>query len=581
MRKRTLGFVAVGAAASLFLSACGAATESGDNEGGFDLGSTEVVNPSEEQGGTLRYAMAADFDSTDPGDTYYAFSWNFSRYFARTLLDFSPEPGEAGNELVTDLAVDLPEPNDDFTEWTIEIQDGLTYEDGTEIVAEHIKYAIARSNFGGGTLSHGPDFFAQFLDQDDIDVYENGADPLEGFDSIETPDDHTLLFHLEDSFSEFPYILTQLQTAPVPPEADRGELYSENVLSSGPYKFDGSYEPGVGLNLERNEEWDPETDPIRPALPDRIEVELGVSKDEVDERLTNGELDVDLESNGVGTSMYGRLVDDESVQDNLDNPIAGSLRYVNIHAPIIDDLACRQAIMYAADRESMHRAWGGDMGGDIATSLLLPDLAGADTDLDLYPSEDGTGDLEAAEAKLEDCGEEDGFSTTIAVRDTSERDIDTAEALQESLARVGIEVDIEQYPAAQFFGQYAGSQDFVRDNEIGLSVSGWGADWPTGYGFASAITHGENIQETGNYNTAELDDPEINELWDQSLTTEDPDERADLYGQIEKLVMENAAILPAVFDRSLFYRPDDLTNVYFHPAFMGYDFMALGVDRDQ
>ncbi|GHD20236.1 ABC transporter substrate-binding protein [Nocardiopsis kunsanensis] len=581
MRKRTLGFVAVGAAASLFLSACGgAATEGGDSEAEFDQGSTEVVNPSEEQGGTLRYAMSADFDSTDPGDTYYAFSWNFSRYFARTLLSFKPEPGEGGNELTTDLAVDMPEPNDDFTEWTIQIQDGLKYEDGTEIVAEHIKYAIARSNFGGGTLAHGPDFFNQFLDQDDINVYENGDDPLQGFDSIETPDDHTLVFHLKDPFSEFPYILTQLQTAPVPPEADRGELYSENVLSSGPYKFDGEYEPGVGLNLERNEEWDAETDPIRPALPDRIEVELGVNKDEVDERLTNGELDVDLESNGVGTSMYGRLVDDESAQANLDNPYAGSLRYVNIHTPVIDDLACRQAIMYAADRDSLHRAWGGEMGGDIATNLLLPDLAGADTEMDLYPSEDNTGDLEAAEAKLEECGDEDGFSTTIAVRDTSERDIDTAEALQESLGRVGIEVDIEQYPAAQFFGQYAGSQDFVRENEIGMSVSGWGADWPTGYGFASAITHGENIQETGNYNTAELDDPEINELWDRSLTTEDPDERAEIYGQIDQLVMENAAILPVVFDRSLYYRPDDLTNVYFHSAFMGYDFMALGVERD-
>ena len=581
MRKRTLGFVAAGAAASLLLSACGgAATGGGDNEAEFDQGSTEVVNPSEEQGGTLRYAMAADFDSTDPGDTYYAFSWNFSRYFARTLLDFKPEPGEGGNELTTDLAVDLPEPNDDFTEWTIQIQDGLKYEDGTEIVAEHIKYAIARSNFGGGTLSHGPDFFNQFLDQDDINVYENGDDPLQGFDSIETPDDHTLVFHLKDPFSEFPYILTQLQTAPVPPEADRGELYSENVLSSGPYKFDGSYEPGVGLNLERNEEWDPDSDPIRPALPDRVEVELGVNKDEVDERLTNGEIDVDLESNGVGTSMYGRLVDDESAQANLDNPYAGSLRYVNLHTPTIDDLACRQAIMYAADRDGLHRAWGGEMGGDIATSLLLPDLAGADPDLDLYPSEDNTGDLEAAEDKLEECGQEDGFSTTIAVRDTSERDIDTAESLQESLGRVGIELEIEQYPAAQFFGQYAGSQDFVRENDIGMSVSGWGADWPTGYGFASAITHGENIQETGNYNTAELDDPEINELWDRTLTTEDPDERAEIYGEIEQLVMENAVILPAVFDRSLYYRPDHLTNAYFHPAFMGYDFMALGVEQD-
>lgn len=580
MRKRTLGFVAFGATASLFLSACGgAATGGDDSEGTFDLGSTEIVNPSEETGGTLKYASEADFDSADPGDTYYGWSWNFQRYYARTLLAFNPEPGEAATELIPDMAVDLPEPNDDFTEWTIEIQEGLKYEDGTEITAEDIKYGIARSNFNGGVFTQGPQYFAAHLDQDEHDVYE-GADPLEGFDSIETPDDHTLVFHLNESFSEFPNVLTQVQTAPVPMDADRGELYQENVVSSGPYKFDGSYEPGVQLNLERNEHWDPDTDPVRPALPDRIELEIGVGQDEIDERLVSGELDVDARGTGVGPAMHSRLLEDESEQGNLDNPYTGALRYVNIHTPIIEDVACRQAIMYAADRDSMWRAWGGEPGGDIATNLLPPAIPGANNESDLYPSEDDNGDLEAAETKLEECGEEDGFSTTIAVRAESETDVLTAEALQESLARVDIDVNIEQFPTADFFGQYAGSQDYVRENDIGLSVSGWGPDWPTGFGFANKITHGDAIMETGNFNTAELDDPEVNDLWGQALGTEDPDERADIYERIDTLVMENAVILPVVFDKSLLYRNDDLTNVYYQPAYMMYDFMPLGVDRD-
>ncbi|WP_285735211.1 ABC transporter substrate-binding protein [Nocardiopsis sp. ATB16-24] len=581
MRKRTLGFVALGAAASIFLSACGGGDTGGESASGntFDQGSTEVVNPSDKTGGTLRYALASDFDSTDPANTYYAFNWNFSRYYARTLLAFNPVPGEGATELVPDMAEALPEPNDDFTEWTIKIKEGLKYEDGTEITAEDIKYGIARSNFNGGVFTEGPQYFSAHLDQDDHNVYE-GSDPLEGFDSIETPDDYTLVFHLKDSFSEFPNVLVQPQTAPVPVEADRGELYQEHVLSSGPYKFDGEYEPGVKLHLERNEHWDPETDPIRPALPDRIEVEIGVNQDEIDERLVNGELDVDLAGTGVGPSMFARLVDDESVQGNLDNPYSGALRYVNIHTPVIEDVACRQAIMYAANRDSMWRAWGGDTGGDIATNLLPPTIPGADPESDLYPSEDNTGDLEAAKEKLEKCGEADGFSTNIAVRAEREKDVQTAEALQESLARVGIKVDIKTFPSADFFGQYAGSQDYVRENDIGLSVSGWGPDWPTGYGFASKITHGDAIMETGNFNTAELDDPEINGLWDQALQTEDPEERAALYEQIDTLVMESAAILPVVFDKTLIYRSDELTNVYYQPSYMMYDFMTLGVDRD-
>lgn len=582
MRKRALGFVALGAAASLFLSACGGAATGGggsDSDGSFDLGSTEVVNPSDKTGGTLKYAIAGDFDSTDPANTYYAFNWNFSRYYARTLLAFNPAPGEGATELIPDMAVDLPEPNDDFTEWTVKIQEGLKYEDGTEITAEDIKYGIARANFNGGVFTEGPQYFKAHLDQDDHNVYE-GDDPLAGFDSIETPDDYTLVFHLKDSFSEFPNVLTQPQTAPVPIEADRGELYQEHVLSSGPYKFDGDYEPGVKLNLERNEHWDADTDAVRPALPDRIEVEIGVNQDEIDERLVSGELDVDLSGTGVGPAMHSRLLDDEAIQGNLDNPYTGALRYVNIHLPVIEDVACRQAIMYAADRDSMWRAWGGAEGGDIATNLLPPAIPGSDTESDLYPSADNKGDLDKAREKLEECGEGDGFKTNIAVRVEREKDVQTAEALQQALGEVGIEAEIKSFPSADFFGQYAGSQDYVRENNIGMSVSGWGPDWPTGYGFASKITHGDAIMETGNFNTSELDDPEVNGLWDEALKTEDPDERAEIYGRIDTLVMENAAILPVVFDKALMYRSDDLTNVYYTPAYMMYDFMAIGVDRD-
>ena len=41
--------------------------------------SSEVVNPSDKKGGTLKLANSGDWDSLDPGDTYYGLSWNFVR----------------------------------------------------------------------------------------------------------------------------------------------------------------------------------------------------------------------------------------------------------------------------------------------------------------------------------------------------------------------------------------------------------------------------------------------------------------------------------------------------------------------
>ncbi|MBB6171448.1 peptide/nickel transport system substrate-binding protein [Nocardiopsis mwathae] len=585
MTKRTLGFVALGAAAAMLLSACGGgATDGNGGEAAFNQGETQVVNPSDATGGTLRYAISADFDSPDPGNMYYAFAWNFSRYYARTLLTYTGEPGTEGTELQPDLAESMPEASDDGKSYTVKLKEGLKYEDGSEIVAEDVKYAIARSNFGEQALPNGPKYFKQLLDKsDDYEgPYADGDDPLKGFDGIETPDDHTLVFHLKKPFAEFDYILLQPQTAPVPAEADKGEQYQTRVLSSGPYKYDGDYRSGESLHLERNDQWDPESDPIREALPDRVEVEIGVEQNEIDQRLVNGDLDVDLAAASVGPAMKGTLLSDESKKVNVDNPETNTLRYVNVNTVVepLDDLACRQAIMFAADHDALQRAWGGAAGGEIPTQIMPKELDGSDQSIDLYPSEDRKGDLDKAREKLEECGEPDGFSTNIGARSDRPADVATAEALQSSLKRVGIDAQIKQYPSDTYTNTQAGSPDFVHENELGLTVYGWAPDWATGYGFMSKIVDGRSIQKAGNSNISELDDPEINKLFDEVVDEQDPDVRAQKYAEIDRLVMENAAILPAVFEKTVYYRPDNLTNVYYHVGYAGYDFMALGTTRE-
>jgi len=581
LSKRALGLAALGVGSALFLSACGGGGGTGGGAAGtFDQGTTEVVNASEEQGGTLRYAMASNIESTDPGNTYYGYVWNFSRYYARTLLTYSPEPGDKSTEPVPDMATEMPKVSDDGKTYTLTLRDGLAYEDGSPIVTEDIKYAIARSNYGDDALPNGPRYFKELLaDSDDYEgVNANPSDPLAGFDGIETPDEKTIVFHLKEPFADFPYVLLQPQTAPVPADADKGEQYQEQVVSSGPYKFDGKWTPGNGLTLVRNEEWNADSDPIRTALPDQITVEEGVDQNEIDQRLVNGELDVDLAGTGMGPAKKGEALSNEDDKVNIDNPENGSLRYVAVNTVVepLDDEACRQAVMYAADHDSMQRAWGGAAGGEIPNDVIPPQIAGHDPDLDLYPSKDDKGDLDKAKEKLKECGEEDGFSTNLGVRADRPTEVAAAEAVQQSLDRVGIEVEIKQFPSDTFTNTQAGSPDFVHDNELGLNIYGWIPDWPTGYGFLSYIAHGDNIKDAGNSNISELDDKEINKMLDEAVRTEDSDEQARLYSDIDRRIMETGAILPIVFEKSVLYRPDNLTNVHFSQGYSMYDYMTLG-----
>src|SRR3954470_20065997 len=123
--------VAAGAATALLLSACGggggSTTQgSGSSSSGsaFNAALTGPVNPSDTKGGTLRIANSGDWDTLDPGETYYGYSWNFARLYGRSLLTFKAAPGQASNELVPDLAEDLGKPTDNGKTWTYTIKKG-------------------------------------------------------------------------------------------------------------------------------------------------------------------------------------------------------------------------------------------------------------------------------------------------------------------------------------------------------------------------------------------------------------------------------------------------------------------------
>ena len=47
--------------------------------------------------------------------------------------------------LIPDLATDLGTPNDDYTEWTFTIRDGVKYENGQTVTAKDLAYGIDRS----------------------------------------------------------------------------------------------------------------------------------------------------------------------------------------------------------------------------------------------------------------------------------------------------------------------------------------------------------------------------------------------------------------------------------------------------
>jgi peptide/nickel transport system substrate-binding protein len=396
---------------------------------------------------------------------------------------------------------------------------------------------------------------------------------------VETPDDKTIVFHLAKPFSDFPFLLAMPDTTPVPQAKDTGAQYGSKPVSSGPYKIE-SYEPNKKITFVRNTNWDPATDPFRKALPDSIEVNLGVNADDIDQRLLAGTADIDTGQTGVSAAARTQIVSDEKLKANTDNPTTGFIRYVTIQTKVapFDNVHCRRAVHYAADKTAMQAARGGPIaGGDIGTNMLPPNIAGHDPNLDPYNTKSGKPQVDKAKEELAACGKPDGFKTVIAVRNNKPAEIKTAEALQASLKAVGIDASIEQSDAAQFFSTTIGTPSNVQKKGYGIAIAGWGADWPSAYGYLQILIDGRAIKPTGNNNYAELNDPEINALIDKSLEQTDPAEAVKIWAEINKKLMDQAVLMPMVYDKALNYRNPRLTNVYVTDAFGMVDFQALGV----
>ncbi|MGW5635119.1 ABC transporter substrate-binding protein [Streptomyces sp. NPDC003832] len=584
MRRSALAAIAAIGTVSLVLSGCSKADDNKDNgdgsnkSAGADAATKGVVNASTAKGGTVTYEYSDVPDSFDPGNTYYAYMYNLSRLYARPLMTFKPAAGDAGNELVPDLAAAPGEPSDGGKTWTYKLREGLKYEDGSPITSKDVKYAVERSNFARDVLSLGPNYFQQFLEGGEKykGPYKDKSD--KGISSIETPDDTTIVFKLNRAFQEFDYLVATPQTAPVPKAKDTGVDYVKNVVSSGSYKFE-SYDEGKQVTLVRNENWDAATDPLRKQYPDKIVVKLKVNAETIDQDVMAGTA-IDLGGGGVQAATQAKVVNSADLKANTDNTYGGRLVYMAINTKVapFDKVECRKAVQYAVDKVSVQTALGGPIRGDIATTVLPPDIPGYEKS-DAYATKDSKGDVAKAKEELKACGE-DTIKTNISARSDRPQEIDAATAIINSLKAAGIEATLKQYPSGKYFTDAAGVPKFNKKENIGLHMMQWGADWPSGYGFEQQILHGDAIGESGNTNLSQLDNADVNSMLEEAIGTEDAAKRNALYTEIDKKTMEEAALVPLSYFKVLLYRPANFTNLVSTAAFSGqYDYLNIGTTK--
>jgi len=583
-----MGVAAVGAAAALALAACGGGSSSTTGGGGgssgasgFNAAVNGVVNPSSHKGGTIVLDNSSGPDSTDAGNTYYAFNLNFTRLYATPLTTYKRCPGyTCGATVVPGLATALGTSSDGNKVWTYHLKSGVKFEDGTLVTSQDVKYAVERT-FDRTVLPNGPSYFASLLGGNAAKYpgpFKDRSKNLMGLTAITTPDPTTIVFTLKQPFADFNYVVAFPQTAPVPPGKDTGTNYQLHPLSTGPYKF-ASYQLNKQMTLVPNPQWNPSWNPQVKQLASKIIVNLNVNANDIDNRLLAGDIQVDQAGSGVQAAARARILSSNSLKANADNPLAGFMwfYYINTKVPPLNNIHCRMAIEFAANKTNLQTAYGGPVGGAIASTAIPPTVIGY-SKFDLYHalSKPG-GDTAAAKQQLSLCGHPSGFSTNVAFRSDRPREVASSSALQASLAQVGIKANLKGFTAANYYGNFAGVPNYVHSHGIGLAAGGWAPDWPNAYGWGWALYDGGSIVPAGNTNIAELNDPAVNNLFVQLEAATTQSASISISKQIDMAVMKDAVYLPGVYVKTLLYRPPSLTNVSFNAYYGMYDYGVLGM----
>jgi peptide/nickel transport system substrate-binding protein len=587
-RRRTLTLAACALATGLTLAACSSSTSGSTSSGGsssaassgnasFNAGVTGVVNPSTAKGGTLTFAYSSAPDSFDPGNTYYAYVLNFNRLYATPLVTYKSCPGACGNTLVPGTATSLGQVSSNGLVWTYHIKQGLKFEDGSPVTAQDIKYAVERT-YDRSVMANGPTYYQALLaDPKYAGPYKDKTGDLT---SVTTPDNYTIQFHLVAPFPDFDYVVAFSNTAPVPKAKDTGANYQLHPMSTGPYMFQ-SYQLNKQLTLVPNPNWTQNEDTEARQLASKIVVDLNVNAADVDNRLIAGDAQVDFQGSGVQAAARAKILSSPSLMKNADAGPGNRewFTYINTKVAPLNNLACRQAVEYAANKTDMQTAWGGPYaGGAIASTLLLPGMGGY-TSFDQYHAlSQPTGDLTAAKAALQSCGHPNGFTVGASYRSDRPKEVAAIEALQASLARVGINLQLHGYTTATYYTNFAGAPNYVHQHNLGILQGGWSPDWPDGYGMMDELVNGNTIAPTGNTNIGELNDPTINNMFAQAnnpkLTLA---QRNVIFGQIDRAAMAQAVIMPNVYVKNLLYRPPSLTNAYVWLPYGEYNYAVLGV----
>ncbi|MFD3310570.1 ABC transporter substrate-binding protein [Streptomyces sp. NPDC058694] len=480
------------------------------------------------KGGKVTVLEPGGITTLDPGNMWSGPDRLISRLVYRSLTTLETLPN-GSVRLVGDLAQDTGRPTLDGRDWTFTLKPGLTYNDGSPVRAQDFAFAVKRA-LDPDKFPMGDRTLRSFLlGPEDADGIGGEHEMPPGV--IETPDDRTIVFHLDGAHPDFNVVLAGPNGSPVPERVADISGTSTLLPSTGPYQVD-SFTGAKNLTLTRNPKWHADTDPVRTAYPDRYEITGSLTIDEIKSRIRaagsksavmtfSGSLDKDGLGTTDGATGSGTV--------RVTSP-APYVHAYSINTKRVPKLKVRQAIATAYPAADVLAASGED--GEATHHLLPPGIPGSRA-FDLYGAGEH-GDPARARALLAEAGETD-YPLTVAYATTA--DEARAKAVKKALDKAGFRVTLKNVDVSDLYENVGdGAYDLAR---LPMNISGL----PLASAFLPDSFDGRYTYPTTS-NFSRLNSTAVNDAIDEANATADVAAAGEKWSTVDRRVMEQAAAIP-------------------------------------
>lgn len=513
-------------AGAAFIAACGGGTGATTPPTGAattaPTGAPSAAPTAAARGGELRFAPNFEPDSLDPHVASGSSSFIALMNVVDTLVLLSPDDKEFHPYLADSWTV-----SPDGKVYTFKLHAGVKFHDGTDFNADAVKFS-----------------FDRIINPDTKSAYSLGL--LGPYDKSVVVDPLTVEIHMKTAYPPLLDSLSQTGLGIISPAAVAkfGADINRNPVGTGFMKF-VSYSPKERIEFVRNEDYNHAPEIWGHQGPAYLEKLTIVVADDPSARVTaleSGDANAIEDTPGQDVD---RLSKDPKYQ-LIKGFIPGAPRtfFLNIELAPLDDINVRKAINFGIDNDELV---------NLATVNTQPAAQGpfSPATPGHSPEADATYPYDAAEAaKILDAAGWVLGADGIRARN-GEKLVLTANSravfgrlfatLQSLMQKIGIEVTIEEL-------ETGASVEAANTGKHHTVMTGVVASDPSNI---ALLYHSRNY---GGYDWSRIQDATFDKLWDDAAAEVDRTKRLAMYGDIQKMIMDNAWILPGqVIVRNNFY----------------------------